>query len=216
MTFFENIKPHLLPIIICVTVGVAGGVAIGWFAKPDVVRIEEHETVVEKEVTTEAQKALMTAFENLRIEMEKVRETQVVEKYHREVIETKLADGSYTKTTTIDKNVESHTKETETRVEVKVVEVEKKIETIKTEYVDRVVEKDRIVTPVLAQWHVGVMAGVAPHFDNVPSSPIMLGVDVERRIVGPVFVGVWGMAGSPVTGLNIVNGAAGIKVGVEF
>jgi hypothetical protein len=187
------------------------GIGVGWGVKPDVVKIEEREKIVEKQVTTEAQKELMTAFENLRIEMEKVRETQVTEKYHREELETRLADGTYTKKVTVDKNIDSHTKETETKVEVKVVEVEKKVETIRTEYVDKIVEKEKIVTPMLAQWHVGVFGGLTPQF--VPSVGVqnwVIGGEVERRIVGPVFLGLWG------AGTTTGQGMGGLKVGFEF
>jgi len=187
------------------------GIGVGWGVKPAVVKIEERERIVEKQVTTEAQKALMTAFENLRIEMEKVRETQVVEKYHREVLETKLADGTYTKKTTVDKNIDSHTKETETKVEVRVVEVEKKIETIRTEYVDKIVEKEKIVTPMLAQWHVGVIGGLTPQFSpSIGVQNWVVGGEVERRIVGPVFLGIWG------AGTTTGQGMGGLKVGFEF
>lgn len=188
-----------------------GGIGIGWGVKPDVVKIEEREKIVEKQVTTESQKALMTAFENLRVEMEKVRETQVVEKYHREELETRLADGTYTKKVTVDKNIDSHTKETETKVEVKVVEVEKRVEVIKTEYVDRIVEKEKIVTPVLAQWHVGVIGGLTPQLLPTPGvQNWVVGGEVERRIVGPVFLGIWG------AGTTTGQGMGGLKVGFEF
>lgn len=188
------------------------GIGVGWGVKPSVVKIEEREKIVEKQVTTEAQKELMTAFENLRIEMEKVRETQVTEKYHREELETRLADGTYTKKVTVDKNIDSHTKETETKVEVRVVEVEKKVETVRTEYVDKIVEKEKIVTPVLAQWHVAILAGVQPNFNPLTHGGLQLGASVERRIVGPVFLGI--QVGASPTNFNGVQIMG--KVGFEF
>lgn len=187
------------------------GIGIGWGVKPDVVKIEEREKIVEKQVTTEAQKELMTAFENLRVELQKVRETQVTEKYHREELETRLADGTYTKKVTVDKNIDSHTKETETKVEVKVVEVEKVVEKERVVLVDKEVVKEKIVTPQLAQWHVGVIGGLTPQFlPTVGVQNWVIGGEVERRIVGPVFLGIWG------AGTTTGQGMGGLKVGFEF
>lgn len=207
----ESLKQKLKVFVPVVLVSLLAGIGIGWSAKPDVVKVEEKERVVEKQVTTEAIKQLMASFESLKVELQKVRETQVVQKYHQEVLETKLADGTYTKKTTTDKNIDSHTKETETKTEVKVVEVEKKVETIKTEYVDRVVEKEKIVTPQLAQWHVGLLGGLTPQFLPAPGvQSWVVGGEVERRIVGPVFLGIWG------AGTTTGQGMGGVKVGFEF
>ena len=206
MIDWKNVGLKSLPYVGVVLLGTG----IGWYVKPSVVETKEKEKIVEKQVTTEAQKALMTAFENLRIEMQKVRETQVVEKYHREELETRLKDGTYTKKVTIDKNIDSHTKETETKVEVKVVEVEKRIETIKTVTVDKIVEKEKIVKPVLAQWHVGAMGGLTPTLFPLGVQSYVLGAEVERRIIGPVFLGLWG------AGTTTGQGMGGLKVGFEF
>lgn len=187
----EFIKQHWPKVVIAVVFFV-GGLAAGWYAKPgDVAKVKE--VVVEKQVTTEAQKELLTAIENLRIEMTKTREVQVEEKYHREELETRLPDGTYTKKVTIDKNIDSHTTEKEVKTEVKVVEVEKKVEVVKTEYVDRVVTKT--IDPVLEQWHISALGGVNPQFLPAPQiSGVVVVGEVERRIIGPLFIGVWGGA----------------------
>lgn len=207
----EALKRYWPYVLATVTVLLVG-IGIGWSVKPDVVKVEEREKIVEKQVTTEAQKELMSAFESLRVEMEKVRETQVVEKYHREELETRLADGTYTKKVTVDKNIDSHTKESERVVEVKVVEVEKRVEVVRTEYLDRVVEKEKVVTPILAQWHVGVLAGVKPNLNPLTHGGLQLGIEVERRIVGPVFLGV--QVGASPTNFDGVQFLG--KVGFEF
>jgi len=207
--WIEDIKRHVGPVAFIGGLLVAFG--LGFIAHRPDSRVEIREKVVEKQVTTEAIKELMASFESLRVEMQKVRETQVVEKYHREELETKLADGTYTKKVTVDKNIDSHSKETETRVEVKVVEVEKRVETIKTVTVDRIVEKEKIVTPDQKQWHVGVIAGLTPQFLPAPTvQNWVVGGEVERRIIGPVFLGLWG------AGTTTGQGMGGLKVGFEF
>lgn len=202
-----SILPKVLPYLAILGVGIGAG----WYLKPSQVKTEERVKLVEVQVTTEAIKALQSSFETLKIELQRVRETQVVEKYHREELETKLADGTYTKKVTVDKNIDSHTKEVETRVEIKVVEVEKKTETIKTQYVDKIVEKEKIVTPILAQWHAGAILGINP---SLLPSPVVtsyiVGAEVERRIIGPIFGGVW------VAGSTTGQAFGGIKLAVEF
>lgn len=187
------------------------GAGVSWKLKPDTVKIQEKEVVVEKQVTTEAMKELMASFETLKLELQRVRETQVTEKYHREELETRLPDGTYSKKVTVDKNIDSHTKETETKVEVRVVEVEKVVEKEKLVTVDKVVEKEKLVTPVLAQWHVGVFGGINPQLLPTPKiNSYVIGGEVERRIAGPFWVGVWG------AGTTTGQGMGGLKLGMEF
>lgn len=208
MIDYKSIILKVLPFL-----AIAGvGVLVGWYVKPTAVKVEEKEKVVEKQVTTEAIKELMKSFESLRVEMQRVRETQITEKYHREELEAWLADGSHTKKVTVDKNIDSHTKETETKVEVKVVEVEKKVETVKTVYVDKIIEKEKKVTPVLAQWHVGLLAGIKPTFIPLEAGALQLGGEVERRIAGPFFLGLQ-VSASPVKfdGVQFMG-----KLGFEF
>jgi len=98
-----------------------------------------------------------------------------------------------------------------TEEKLKVVEVEKQV----------VVEREKLVetktTPVLPNWHISVLGGVAPRFDQPPLTPVMVGVEVERRAIGPFFAGGWIMGGSPVVGpFTLTNAAFGIKLGAEF
>lgn len=180
------------------------GVLIGWLVKPDVVRVEE------KIKTIEVEKQVVVVQEKVRVEIVKVKDTQVVERWHREKTEERRPDGTVIAKEVEDRNIDSIVRERENSTEVKVVEVEKQV------VVERKVEVFREVKPVLPDWHVGVLAGVAPRFDAPLASPIMLGLEGERRIAGPLWLGIWGMAGSPATGLNITNGAIGIKASMEF
>ena len=64
-----------------------------------------------------------------------------------------------------------------------------------------------VTTPVLPRWRVAVLAGASIREPLLPlAGPLVLGVEVDYRVVGPVWVGAW---------LNTF-GAAGVSVGGEF
>lgn len=184
--------------------------AFGRMGKPEP-KIEYKDRIVEKQVTTDAIKSVLALLEQTNSRLDKMQETQSSEKFHQEVLESWGADGSRTKKTTTDKNVDAHTKETETRVEVKVVEVEKKVETERVVLVDKVVEKTKIVTPILPEWDFGVGVGVSPSFLPSPKidSFVVTG-EVNHRLVGPVWVGLWG------AGTTQGQAMGGIKVKLEL
>lgn len=202
-----------------VAVLVVGGLA-GWYFAPRQVETKTVEVIKTVEVvkTDTRLDELMTRFEQLNRDYQEMKNSQTHEKYHKVVVETTNVDGSKTKTTTIDRNVDTVVAETKREVEVKVVEVEKQVIVTQTETIEKRVEVEKLVEvkPVLPNWHVGVLAGVAPRFDSPVESPIMVGLEVERRLIGPVFMGGWVMGGSPVTGFKVTNAAVGLKVGVEF
>lgn len=181
------------------------GVGIGWWAKPDVVRIEE------KIKTIEIEKQVVVTQEKVRVEVVKVKDVQVVERWHREKTEEKRPDGTVITKEVEDRNIDSKMVEKENNVQVKVVEVEKQV------IVEREKQVERKIEPVLPQWHLGVLAGVAPRFDVPTETSAIVGVEAERRIVGPIWLGAWGMTGIPVVGaVHLTNTALGIKVGLEF
>lgn len=177
-----------------------GGGAVGWAIKPDQVRIEEKVRMVEVE------KQVVVTQEKVRVEVVKVKDTQTVERYRKE--KTTSPDGTIREVE--ERNIDAVSKETVNNTEVKVVEVEKKVEVEKQ--VDRVVKID----PVLAQWRAGLMVGASLQVDNIAKSPIMVGVEAERRIAGPVWIGVWAMAGSTVQQFQLTQPTAGLKLAVEF
>jgi hypothetical protein len=196
----ENIKKIGIVVSYVATAAIAAFVA--WSIKPDRTEVQEKIKVVEVE------KQVVVEKEVLKVEVVRVKDTQVVERWRREKTETQSPDGTVVKKETEEKNIESIVKEKETAV--KVVEVEKQV----------IVEKEKLVKvetkPVLPNWHVSVSAGLAPRLPDFPTSPIMLGVDVERRIAGPVFLGGYIMGGSPVTAFQPTNVAVGVKVGIEL
>jgi hypothetical protein len=58
------------------------------------------------------------------------------------------------------------------------------------------------------QWRVNLLAGVEPlHLDRPQLfGPVALGLQVERRIIGPLWVGAFGLS----------SGVGGVSVGLEF
>lgn len=97
------------------------------------------------------------------------------------------------------------------RVVEKTVTVEKAAEA-KVELREKVVEVDKVreverKVTLRPDWSVAVLAGAQLERPLLPIvGPLVLGVEVRRRIVGPIGVGVWASIG----------GAAGGLVAVEF
>ena len=180
------------------------GVGIGWYVKPDQVRVEEKTKIVE------VVKEVVVTQEKVRVEVVHVKDTTVVERWHREKTEEKKPDGTVITKEVEDRNIDTLVKEKENSETVKVVEVVKEV----VVNLDVVVEK--VIEPVLHQWAVGLLVGVAPRFDNPASTPIMLGVSAERRILGPFLLGLQLQAGSPVTGFQVTNAALFVSGKMEF
>lgn len=78
-------------------------------------------------------------------------------------------------------------------------------DTSRVEAHDATRETARTVTSAKPNWRVGVLAGAQMRFDPLSLSPA-LGAHVERRILGPVWLGVWGLHA----------GTAGLSLSVEF
>jgi len=188
-------KKTLLAVAITAVVCLLGGAGLGWGLKPDVVKIEERIKVVE--VTKE----VVVVQEKVRVEVVKVKDTQVVERWHRE--KKTFPDGTITEVE--DKNIDSIVNEKENTVEVKIVEVTKEV--VVEKLVDRVIKID----PVLAQWRVGATGGAQFLFSEFPMPTPVFGVEAERRLAGPFWIG---LGGSLNTKLNVAD--IRLKVAVEF
>lgn len=83
----------------------------------------------------------------------------------------------------------AHQRAEEIRVEVREVEVE------------RLVERRVEVQTPLPDWRVGAMVGV-----DLGGPSVAYGAQIERRILGPIYVGAWGLS----------NGAGGVAIGIPF
>jgi hypothetical protein len=76
---------------------------------------------------------------------------------------------------------------------------------------DRVVFRDREVVrekrvDAPLNWHVSALVGAGVSLKPFGLGPLVYGASVERRVLGPVVVGVWGLS----------SAAGGITVGVAF
>lgn len=160
---------------------------------------------------------------------EKAKETVVAKTDTK--ADTKTSDN---KTTDLDKDVDKHTKKIiiERKDGTKITKVDTNTSThvvkkeVEIRYVDRVVtqvkevekkvEVTKTVEKALPNWTVSAKLGttfndfkvtpVAPYV-----SPFLLGVEVDRRIVGPVWLGAWG-----TTDLHLKSVSGGLSVGVQF
>lgn len=66
---------------------------------------------------------------------------------------------------------------------------------------------DQIVATYRPEWRLSLLAGASLQTPALPlAGPLVVGVEVSRRVLGPVWVGVWGLTA----------GAAGVSIGVEF
>ncbi|CAB4127303.1 hypothetical protein UFOVP75_129 [uncultured Caudovirales phage] len=177
-----------------------GGYAFGRYATPPNVVI--HETVktveVEKQVVVEKEK----------IVYQKVHDTDQKKNVHVEVVEIKHPDGTVETHKTADDKTGTVSHEAAVQYVDRIVEKEV------VKYVDREIEKKVEVSSPKPDWRVAPLIGV-----NGPSAlgilggkpfnalqDLSLGVEVERRIIGPVSVGAWAVS----------SGQGGLSVAVEF
>jgi hypothetical protein len=192
----ESVTSKWPYLVVAIVFGL-GGAAGSWALKPEKVKVEEKLKVVEVE------KQVVVIQERVRTEVIKVKDTQVVERYRKEV--TQSPDG--TVHSVEERNIDSVVKEKENTVQVKVVEVEKQV------VVNRDVIKEVKIDPVLPDWYVGAMGGVA----LLTPSPVA-GIQVQRRIAGPVFGGVTALMEFDTApgAFPIRRGTVLLNAGVQF
>ena len=187
-------KFTLLQIILAVAGLTGAGFLVGRLTKPEV--------VTEKTKIEYVEKQIVVTQEKIRVEIGKVKDTQVVERWHREKTEETKPDGTITVKEVEDRNIDSIVREQQNSTEVKIVEVTKEV------VVKELVETSK--TPTLAQWRIGGVAGIHPRL--LPPSVIsyVYGAEIERRLIGPIWGGVWGQANTG--GYGVI----GIKASLEF
>lgn len=203
----ENWKKFAITFSLALALGFLAATALwaGIGIGPEKLKVEEKVKVVEVE------KQVVVVKEVLKVEVVRVKDTQIVDRWRREKTETQMPDGTLTKREVEERNIDTVVKEKETKAEVKVVEVVKEVVVEREKVVERRIE------PVLPNWHAGALVGVAPRFDQPLATPVMVGLEVERRVAGPVWLGGWAIGGSPVVGgFALTNVAVGLKVGMEF
>ena len=131
---------------------------------------------------------------------------------HQVVVTVIKPDGTKTTTSTTDTHATSETVRTEVKY------VDRIVERVVTQTVDRVVETKVLVEPELKRWRVGLLAGVRPSLIPPDIQPIALGAEGEMRIAKtPLWVGVWGLSNINTAPIPSFQGVqVGVKIGVEF
>lgn len=154
--------------------------------------------VVEKEkIVTQIQEKIVyqdrVVTQKVLVEVEKKQQ-------HTETTTTKKPDGEIVTTTKTDINTDERTKDSESKTEEKVV--------YKDRVVQQVVEKEKIVTNQ-PDWRVAAGAGYSIPYALGADSPgvpglqgFVINAEVDRRILGPVWLGVQGNT-QGVVGLTI-------------
>jgi len=159
--------------------------------------------IVEKLHIEYVEKQVVVEHETVRVEVVRVKDTQVVERWHREKTETKTPDGAVVTREVEDRNIDSVVHDRENTVEVKVVTVETQV------VVEKLVDRE-VVVDNRRNWRVAPMVGI-----NIPKAietqglgiqSWVFGASAERRILGNVWGGVWANT----------TGTAGLQVGIEF
>ena len=164
-------------------VAVAGGVLVGRFLAPAVVETRDVERLVYRDLAVEDITKGYTF-------------ARTVERTVWRNVTTTVTDAG---TTTVDLTTE-HEGEAESGT---VTEQLHRVEIVEVER-ERVVEKTVTLRP---DWRVGALVGASWNAPLVPiAGPLVLGVQVDRRIVGGLSAGLW---------VNTV-GAAGASVNLEF
>jgi hypothetical protein len=186
----SSLKDNWPVLVVLSVVSLLGGAAIGWGLKPEVVKIEEKIKVVEVE------KQVVVEKERVRVEIVKVKDTQVVERYRKE--KTQSPDGTIREIE--ERNIDSVVTEKQNSVEVKVVEVEKQV------VVEKLVDREIKIDPVLPNWYLGATGGT----ELLTPVPVF-GVEAKRRIAGPFWLGVYGQANTQFN-----RGQVGASLGVMF
>lgn len=99
---------------------------------------------------------------------------------------------------------------TETTVDKDAGHSDKNEHETKTVTIEKIVEREKIVKVGPPDWRVGILVGAtATKWDKLPTlgTPYLaVGVEVDRRIIGPFSLGVWGLS----------SGAAGVAISGEF
>lgn len=176
------------------------GYAFGRYVVPEKVVVQEKVKVVEveKQVVVEKEKVVEKI----------VKDESKKERIHREEKTVKRPDGTEETTKTEDIGVDTVVHDT------KIEYVDRVVEKEVIKYVDREVQKKVEITRPLPDWRVTAMAGLngsqlpglisGGSFDAM--THLSFGASIERRIVGPVHAGAWGLS----------TGQGGLSLSLDF
>ena len=186
----------LRPALIVMLALTLGGYAFGRYEQPAKVVIQEHESV--KVVQVEHQVVVTQT------KVQKVYLKDKTEHVHREDTVVTHVDGSKEEHKTEDRNTQVKEQQ------VKFVDRDIYHETVK--YQDRVVEKEKLklVEAKKPDWVLSPMVGVdlghLSAFKMSLTGPLIYGGEISRRIMGPIYLGAWGLS----------NASGGLSLSLEF
>ncbi len=166
--------------------------------------------ILEKEKIVIVEHEKLKVVEVEKIIIEKAKDTALAAHIHKERTEETRPDGTKIVKETTDTNIDKTIKETEVKFVDRTTVVEKE------KIVEKKIETIREVSTKLPDWTVTARLGTTftelkPSLTVPYFSPIVIGAEVDRRIIGPVKAGLWVQT---TTTLDYVTG--GIAVGVEF
>lgn len=187
MITWTFLKTHWKKLAIIALVGAI--FAIGRVSVADKpARVVEKDKIVEKEVEKIVFKDRLVE----KVETKKSMDLDKREITKKETTEVVLPDGTKTTTTVETSDTGTQIKEAEIKYVDRVVE---RVVTV-DKVVDRIVEKEKIVEAPKKDWLISGVAGVdltqIKIVDTNLQFPVELGVQVQRRIAGPVWVGLQG------------------------
>lgn len=192
LSFWSRISPeNKKRIMVSVTLIVTHAMvySLGRMMVAEKIRVEEKLKVVEVEkqvIVVQEQVKIERIY--LKDEKQRIRREEHTFVHPNGLVETKKTE---------DINIDSVVREQD----VKFVDREVKTEVVK--YVDREVEKLVVTEKSLPDWRVTPMVGV-----NISNGfgQLVYGGEVQRRILGPVSVGAWGLS----------SGLVGVSASWEF
>lgn len=166
--------------------------------------------VIETQKVVVQEKEVLKVVEVEKKIIERVVDTTESKRIHKERTEETKPDGSKLVKETTDIGVDRTIKD----VEVKFVDRTNTIERVVE--VEKLVEVERRVEAHKPNWEVGVKFGtVFTEFSKELKSPytnlMVVGVDVERRIAGPVKMGLW-----VDSNLAFDHVSGGLSASIEF
>ncbi len=163
-----------------VVLALVGAFVGGRFSAPEQIRYEEHETLTTHEATVYT----------------KVLRVEVVKHETKVVVRDRIVSP--------DGTVREHEEERSSTDERAVTDAHE----AETKTVEVFRDRDVVRTVTLRpDWRVGVLAGGSLQKPWLPiAGPLVLGIQVDRRIIGGLSAGVWANTG----------GAAGLAVAFEF
>jgi hypothetical protein len=160
---------------------------------------------VEKQVVVE--KEVVKIVEVTKTIVERVHDSVTEKRVHKERTEETRPDGTKIVRETEDINVEKVVKDVDVKYVDRTNTVEKQVDKeVKVEVI-------KIVKTPLPDWELAAKVGV--NINNLLNptlgSPVVVGAEIDRRIIGPFKAGVW-----VTTNTTFNNWQAGLSVNGEF